>query len=169
MWRLWSMIQVLMFFAANSEAVKGQRWNIPSSHLVSIIWTLGEKLGCWERSQLYWTSFTLSIFPSKSLTLQHWNYGIPFQQIIIMAGLVKSDLVSYIPSVSWFLWVILKGKAPLLFLFPVGQTENVTSWQDPDSSAGVWRGKYSQPFLKLSQVVQREVHCRRCRNCLPKQ
>lgn len=102
------MFVFFFFFAANSEALKGQMVNPPPliTFGVSHLSAWGET-GLLERSQLYWTSFTLPVFPSMPLTPTPPHPALK----------LRDSLVSYIPSVSWFLWVCVKGKAPSLFFF----------------------------------------------------
>lgn len=182
-----------MFLQLNSEAVTGQQWNIPSH----FVWTRREKQGCWERSQLL--SLTLSIFPSKptpfdpppppALKIRDSLSAIRRSQWWPV-GIVQSNLVSYIPSVSWFLRVIVQGKTPktlqhclkkkhisgsIFFFFMLAKQRTwhhgqilTVQLQFGHKILHVKIGE-KEPFLELSQVVRREIHRRNRSPVAPKQ
>lgn len=160
-------------FAANSEAVTGQQWNIwcQSSELVERSRAVGEIAAFIFNSVLSQQAHTL--WPSTPPALKLW-YSL---SDIRRSQWWPVGIVSYIPSVSWFLRVIVQGKTPktlehclkkhfwlhFFFLFRAGQTGNVTSWP---FSCRLDRKSFTSKS-ELWQVVRRKIHRRGRRNRLP--
>ncbi len=130
-----------------------------------------------ERSQLYWTSFNFvhisqhahTLLPSIPSITETMVFPFRYQQITVTSK-AKSDLVSYIPSVSQFLIAIIEGKTPNFFFLLAKQRSDIMAryWQfNAVQTKQYLQISDKEPFLKSSWVLQREIHCKSCRNCLP--
>lgn len=142
-------------FAANSEAVTGQQWNIPhhfwcqSSELLERNRAVGEitaLLNIFNFVSIYQQAHAL--WPSTPETMV-----VPFryQHITMMTSAVKSNLVSYIPSVSWFLRVIVQGKTSRMWHRRKILTVQLEFGPRYFTSKSVEKSL----FLKFPRVVQR--------------
>lgn len=136
-------------FAANSEAVTGQQWNIPSSQLVSVIWT---SQGCWRDHSFIELCPYFPASPSDPP--------------------VALKLCQSLSDISRSQWWAVSSVTPRLlhsisrfFFFLLAKQRNVTLWRH----AEVWTGNTSVKksllwnFHGWYREKEKKIHCEKKR------